>query len=348
MKIKNYAWLLAIALIACESDDDTTPDFEGTDPEKSYVVVGNQGGFGANNASITLYDIADEVATQEMFSTANDGEVLGDVLQSIYHYNDEVYVVLNNSAKVEVLNDSTFEKARTIEGLGSPRFMLFLSDEKAYITDWSYGGTAHSIHIVNPSNGTYLGAINTDYWVENMILHDGEVWITSPDAGKVVIVNPETDTVTEEIAVAENATDILEDANGMIWVLCQGVWGGEEPSLFKIDPETKTVETSFVFPSGTGFGGFMQASATNEELLILMAGELFKMNIDATALPVESFIARTGQLFYGVSVNRESGDIFLSDAVDYSSAGVVYIYTAEGTLKSEFDGGVVPWMSFWE
>lgn len=351
MKIKNYVWLLAIALIACESDDEETVDFGGLDPEKGYVVVGNQGNFLSNDASITIYDLESDEATQGVFAAANNDEALGDVLQSIYHYNDEVYVVMNNSSKVEVLNDSTFERARTIVGLASPRFMHFLSDEKAYISENNFGPTGNKINIVNPLNGTYLGAINTEFSIENMMEVNGEIWCTSTTAGKVVIVDPATDAIIDEIAVGPNATDIALDANGNIWVLCQGqgAWAGQElePSLYRIDPETNSVETSFDFPAGTGFGGFMQISADQEELLILMLGEVLKMDVDATTLPSDAFIALTGQSIYGVSVNPSNGDIVVTDAGGLTSSGGVFIYTKNGVLKDTFDGGIAPWMAFW-
>ena len=346
MKIKNYIWLLAIALIACESDDDGQP-FDGTDDTKPYIVVGNQGGFFANNASITLYDIEENMATQDVYAAANEDAVLGDVLQSMYHRNDEVYVVMNNSSKVEVLDDVSFEQKRTIEGLGSPRYMHFFSDDKAYITEFTFGNATHNINIVNPSNGAYLGAITFDYFVESMIAHDDKIWVTSPqEDGKVVLINPETDELEEEIVVGPNPYDLVIDANDDIWVLCQGVWGAEAPSLYQIDGDSKTVENVFAFPSSTPYGGFMRSTSDGTELLIITDNKVYEMAIDATTLPSDALITRDEQ-FFGISVNQSNGDIIVTNSPAFDSAGYVYLYDADGNLKTEFDGGVAPWAAFW-
>lgn len=70
----------------------------------------------------------------DVFKQANN-KVLGDVLQSMSIINDKLYLVVNNSGKVEVLDKRNFISISTIAGLRSPRYIEAVSSNKAYISD---------------------------------------------------------------------------------------------------------------------------------------------------------------------------------------------------------------------
>lgn len=343
MKFRNLAWLLILVIVGCSSDDDETPEL--TPQAGAQIIIGNQGGFLATNASITLYNQDSGETTQDLYAAANDGDVIGDVLQSMYLYNDELYVVMNNSSKIEVLDPSTFANKRTIQGLTSPRYIEFISSEKAYVSDIA----SSSINIIDPTAGTNLGAISTGFWVEEMVQIDGKVWCTAPGENKVIIIDISTNEITEEIALTANANDILLDANNDVWVLCQGSFSEPfiEPTIYRIDPASMMVEETLTYPTGTGFGGNIEISHTGLELYVLVQGSVSKMNITATELPSETFISRANQSLYGISIDQESGDIFVSDAGDFAQDGMSYVYDSEGELKYEIEAGIVPWTAVW-
>jgi hypothetical protein len=341
MKFRILAWLLIFAILGCSSDDEETPEF--TPQEGSQIIIGNQGFFLATDASLTLYNESTGEITQDVYAAANGGEAIGDVLQSMYLYNDELYVVMNNSSKVEVLDPNTFLKKRVIQGFNSPRYIAFLSPDKAYVTDLF----SNNIHIINPTTGTYSGIINTGFWVEEMVEVDGDVWCTAPSENKVIIIDPTTDAITDQIALPStaNASDILLDAHNDVWVMCQGNFSAPliEPTIVRIDAATLEIEATYLYPENTGFGGNIELSHTDQELYILMHGNVSKMSISATELPSETFIAREGQPFYGISVNPESGDIYVGVDIDNMS----YIYDSDGSLKYEIESGVLPWTAVW-
>jgi hypothetical protein len=43
-----------------------------------------------------------------------------------------------------------------------------------------------------------------------------------------------------------------------------------------------------------------------------------------------------------LGVDPTSGNIFVGDALNYASAGIVYIYNPDGTFKTKIDAGIDP------
>ena len=50
----------------------------------------------------------------------------------------------------------------------------------------------------------------------------------------------------------------------------------------------------------------------------------------------------SGQIFYGLGVNPDNGNIWVADAVDYQQKGVFFHYTPDGTLIEQVTAGVIP------
>jgi hypothetical protein len=343
--MKKFLVFLSFSLLfaACSSDDDNggTPP-PPQDPAASIIYVANEGGFGQGTASLTTYNVTEGVVFQNVYELVN-GEPLGDILQSIYLYNDELYLVVNNSEKIEVCNASSFQRKRSITGLDSPRHMLFLSDEKAYVSDLFAGG----IHVVNPTLATYTSFITTGTWLENMILHNGEVWATNAGGDGLVLINPESDALGTPVTLSAGANSLAVDGNGDVWVLCQGDFAATFPSLFRVNGSSKAVDATWSFMESMGYGGTLRMAPDGEHVYFLLAGNVYKMGISATELPSEPFISGGDRNFYGFHINPSSGEIALTDAGDFQGAGQVYLYDVDGNETFNFTAGIIPGYVTW-
>ena len=345
MKINYLLFAFALFLFACKSDDDNSQPPVVTPAGAELILVGNEGGFMAGNAELTLINRDSATVYQNVYASSNNDEELGDVLQSMYVHQNDIYLVLNNSGKVEVVDRNNFENKRTISGMSSPRYMLFVNDQKAYVSDLADNG----IHVVNPSNGTYTSMINTETWIEHMVAHNGEVWCTAPNTDKLYFLNMDDETFSGNVTLSQGVSDIGKDKNNNFWVMSQGTWSEPyiEPAIHHINGSTKEVVATYSFPTGTGFGGNLTMSADGEHVLYLLNGKIYKMSISATELPSQPFIEKSGVFFYTLSVNGDSGEIALTDAVDFSQTGKVYFYNADGTAKDSYEAGVVPRSVLW-
>ncbi|NBW71071.1 MAG: hypothetical protein EBR32_06685, partial [Bacteroidetes bacterium] len=67
------------------------------------ILVGNEGGFGASNATISVINPETDESSDGVFLSAN-GLGLGDVLQSMNRVNNQIYAVMNNSSSIVIMN----------------------------------------------------------------------------------------------------------------------------------------------------------------------------------------------------------------------------------------------------
>ena len=143
------------------------------------LFITNEGNFQYGNATLSYYDPETRTVQNEVFFRAN-GMKLGDVAQSMIIRDGVGWVVVNNSHVVFAIDTNTFKEIGRITNLTSPRYIHFLSDEKAYVTQiWD-----NRIFIVNPKQYKITGYIECP----NMTMESGSTE-QMVQYGKYVYVN---------------------------------------------------------------------------------------------------------------------------------------------------------------
>ncbi len=340
-----YLALATVTFTSCVKDDNPEPVVTPPTTATDYIVVGNEGAFGGETASLTVINREDTTLNQNVFAEANNGAVLGDVLQSMNLRNGEIYLVVNNSGKIEVVDTSDFSSKRIISGFASPRYMHFASDSKAYVSNLF----ANRIDVIDPVYGTFTNSIATSNYIEKMKQYNGELWCTAPGSDKLYFLNLSTDQISDSLTLSLGVSEIGMDGNNDFWILAQSTYSTPsiEPAIYHIDGDSKEILGTFIFPTGTGYGGILEMSADKESVLYVMGGELFKMSISASVLPDLPFISKFPASFYALNVNPDNGEIALTDALDFSQGGHVNFYTSEGQMIDDYETGVGPHSVLW-
>lgn len=342
-----FMFLFFLVIISCSKDDDFGEVYGGG---KDYsqgngVFVVNEGNFGHGNASLSYLNIDSLKMEQNIFSSVN-GRPLGDVAHSMQIINNEAWIVVNNSARIQVASLADMQSVNTITGLTSPRFILPVSGNKAYVSDF-YDS---KISVLDLENKKILRSIDLGRSSEQMIMAGDFVFVAfwsnyafpAKVNNQLMVISKTSGQLIDSITVGREPNSMVADKNGKLWVLCSGGFMNEEkPSLWCIDPENMQVEKTFHFPETHSSPSAMCRNADRDTLFFLNNG-VFSMPVDSDALPENPLIEETEGLFYALGIHPESSQIYLSDAVDYQQRGLVFRYSADGHLIDSYRAGIIP------
>lgn len=317
------------------------------------VFITNEGNFQYGNASLSYYDPTTMTVENEVFNRANAMK-LGDVAQSMIIHDNVGWVVVNNSHVIFAIDINTFKERGRITNLTSPRYMHFLSDEKAYVTQlWD-----NRIFIVNPKRYEIIGYIECPGMTmengstEQMVQYGKYVYVNCWSyQNRILKIDTETDRVVDELVVGIQPTSLVLDKNNKMWTITDGgyensPYGYEAPTLYCIDAETFTIEKQFRFRLGDKASELQLNRAG--DMLYWLNDDVWAMSVDDTRLPIRPFLESKGTIYYGLTVSPGNGDVYVADAIDYQQPGKVYRYTSDGILQDEFYVGIIPGAFCWK
>lgn len=317
------------------------------------LFITNEGNFQYGNASLSYYDPTTKTVENEVFYRANAMK-LGDVAQSMTIHNNTGWIVVNNSHVVFAIDTQTFKEIGRITNLTSPRYIHFVSDEKAYVTQlWD-----NRIFIVNPKRYEIVGHIVCPNMTmesgstEQMVQYGKYVFVNCWSyQNRILKIDTETDKVVDELTVGIQPTSLVLDCNNKLWTLTDGGYDGspygyEAPSLYRIDAETFTIEKQFKF-SANETPSELQTN-TSKDKIYWLNNDVWAMNVTDENLPAKSFLENKGTIYYGLTICPHTGDVYVADAIDYNQQGKIYHYSKEGQLIDEFYVGITPGAFCWK
>lgn len=354
--LKNISLIIVVLSLSLFSScmrwdyNDEVVDFDN--PSKGLFII-CEGNFQYGNATLSFYNPSSGIVENEIFFRAN-GMKLGDVAQSMTIYDNKGWIVVNNSHVVFAIDPNTFKEVGRIENLTSPRYIHFISDTKAYVSQiWD-----NRIYIVNPKTYSITGSITVPEMplsagsTEQMVQYGKYVYCNCWSyQNKIIKIDTETDEVVNQLIIGIQPNSLVIDNKNRLWTITDGGYenspmGYETPALYCIDPETFSVLKIFNFqlgdsPSEIHING-------RGDTLYWINNDIWKMNIDAVSLPASPFIPFKDTKFYGLTVNPENNEVYVADAIDYSQQGMVYRYSENAELIDEFYVGITPGAFCWK
>ena len=328
--------IISLMIVSCHK----TPEF----PDSNYsfgggVFIVDEGNFRAGNGSLSFYSYDSSKIYNDLFYSVN-GRPLGDVPNSMAIKGDKAFIIVNNSGKIEVMDQSTLKSTTTITGLISPRNISFVNDNKAYVSSLY----SDSVTVINLSSSSIMGYINLRRTSEAIAITGNKAFIANWSEGKeIMVINTLVDKVVDSIEVGIEPESMTFDKNGMLWVLCNGGWARQNyAELVEIDPNTDFVEKTLIFPTKEDSPTCLKIDRTGQTMYYLDNG-VRQMDINATEIPSTTYIIQeSGEYFYKIAINPYNNDIFVTDAVDFIQQGYLLLYTTTGTLVSKMRAGIIP------
>lgn len=321
-------------------------------PAEGLFIV-NEGNFQYGNATLSFYNPESGSVTNELFYRAN-GMRLGDVGQSMSIYDNRGWIVVNNSHVIFAIDLMTCRERGRIENLTSPRYICFINDEKAYVSQlWD-----NRIFIVNPRNYSITGYIEIPEMsresgsTEQMVCDGRYVYCSCWSyQNRIIKIDSETDRVIDAVSIGVQPRSLVMDRYGKLWTVTDGgsegnPVGNEVAALHRIDAMTLKTERRFLFRKGENPSSLQLNS--EGDTLYWLNDDVWRMDVNETFLPDEPFIDSRNTKYYGLTISPETGDVYVADAIDYQQPGMIYRYSSCGEMIDKFYCGVTPGAFCWK
>ncbi|WP_316798416.1 YncE family protein [Pedobacter frigidisoli] len=370
--IKNQITLvlsvLFVALLgACRKDPGVTPEQNETAfPATPLSVVKglyvlNEGNMNMNKASLDYVDLRTGVYRRNIYGQANPEVVkgLGDVGNDIGVYGSKLYVVVNVSNKLEILDAKTAKKIKQID-ITNCRYITF-NKGKAYVS--AYLGkvgdpNAPDGNISEIDTGTLeiKRKVDVGRQPEEMAIVGEKLYIANsggyspPNYERTIsVIDLNSFTEIKRIDVAINLSRLKADRYGDLYVTSRGDYYHIPSRLYVIDTRTDQVKKTFDIAASnlwidddTAYiyateWSYIQQKNTISYSMINVKDETVmsrKFITDGTDSQIK--------IPYGIIVDPNTKDVYVSDAKDYVTPGTLYCFDPNGKKKWSVVTGDIP------
>ncbi len=365
--------LVAAALAGCREDEvvvpaeyEPIPDAPAADTDIRGFYLVNEGNMGSNKCTLDYYDYLTGVYARNIYAERNPNVIkeLGDVGNDIGIYGSKLYVVVNCSHKVEVLDARSGVRIGQVD-IPNCRYVRFHRG-KAYVS--SYVGPVQlgadapkgAVYQVDTLSLAITGQVTVGYQPEEMETVGDNMYVANSGGYRA----PEYDNTVsvidlagmrqvELIPVGINLHRVRKDRYDRLWVTSRGDRLSRPSRLYVMDriPGTDRMKVTDTLPVACS------NMAIHGNLLYFYAAEWSDLTgsntisygiIDIRTKEVVStnFITdgteREIAMPYGIAVHPETGDIYLTDAKNYVSSGTLYCFDSQGRKKWSVRTGDIP------
>ncbi len=326
------------------SCDGTEENPEPDGEYKSGIFVANQGAFQTGTGTVTFWDRDSLLTKQKIFEQVNDRQ-LGNILQSITIHNGRAYLVINNAAKVEVVDAETFEEIGVITDVDLPRYFVGIDETRGYLSGWGATGVEGYVKMIDLESLTVTSTISTGSGTGRMRQFGNYIFATNSGGfgrdSTVAVIDIQGDSLLRKIQLADNPQSVILGGDGMIWVLCNGYSDWMDPAnntngqIAKINPATYDVENTMDLPGN----GAVDLVYNDDMLYFSFFGAIYSQDINNATFDNNVFVSR---YFYGLGYDPYSGYLNFADAGDFASDGQIFRYDVSGNFVDSLSVGIVP------
>lgn len=338
MRTLYFVCLACLLVASCKKDKQAEL------PVKTGVYIINEGNFNFGTADVSVYDAETNTIINDVFTAANNYP-LGDVAQSMYVKDSTGYIVVNNSAKIEVVRLPSFKGIKTISIPGSsPRCFLPVNDSIAYVSELY----AKKIWVVNYQTGNVVTTISTTGWTEKMLRLNNYVVVQQRTAdnlpnseNRLLRINVSNHTLNDSYDLSkQDVTGLDADAQGRVWVsIDEDSTTNKKSALVCFDQSFTPLKTLAHTSFGHHFSQVSIHTATGK--IVYADGDVLTANVSDASLGNQVLISKGSRNIYAIGLNPKNGDVYVSDALDFVQRSRVYRYDSNGNEIHSFTAGII-------
>ena len=336
-----------------------------------YLV--NEGNMGSNKCTLDFLDYTEGIYMRNIYPERNPTVVkeLGDVGNDVQIYGNKLYIIVNCSNKVEVLDARTGVRIKQIE-IPNCRYICFRR-EHAYVSSYVAGvlidpnAPLGAVFKIDTASLQVVDKVTVGYQPEEMVVLGDYLYVANSGGYRVPYYDNTVSVVEfegfhqeQQIVVGLNLHRIKADKYGKLWVSSRGNYNdiyspyGSVPSnLFVLDKrvgynEMIVTDTINVPCSNMAIHGDSLYLYSHDYDNITQQSTLTYgiINIKTKKVVSKDFITdgteKDIKMPYGISIHPETGDIYVTDAKNYVSTGTLSCYNKEGKRKWRVSTGDIP------
>ena len=337
----------------------------GARPAGMYLL--NEANMGSNKSSIDYVDFRNAYYVRNIYAERNPEVVkeLGDVGNDIQIYGNKLYAVINCSHKVEVMDVRTCKRIGQVD-IPNCRYIRFAKG-KAYVS--AYVGPVAidpnaqlgAVYEVDTASLAVTRKVTVGYQPDELEVLGEYLYVANsggyraPDYDSTVsVVEIYGMKQIQKIPVGINLHRIRKDRYGKLWVTSRGDYNTIPSRLYVLDRKDKNskemvVKDTLDIPCSEMY--------IQGDSLYFYSVEWNKQT-ERNTVTYGIIDVRTGQLVtdhfitdgteqdivipYGICVHPTTGDIYVTDAKNYVSSGVLHCYDRHGKKKWSVRTGDIP------
>ena len=334
-------------------------------PAGMYLL--NEANMGSNKSSIDYVDFRNAYYVRNIYAERNPEVVkeLGDVGNDIQIYGNKLYAVINCSHKVEVMDVRTCKRIGQVD-IPNCRYIRFAKG-KAYVS--AYVGPVAidpnaqlgAVYEVDTASLAVTRKVTVGYQPDELEVLGEYLYVANsggyraPDYDSTVsVVEIYGMKQIQKIPVGINLHRIRKDRYGKLWVTSRGDYNTIPSRLYVLDRKDKNskemvVKDTLDIPCSEMY--------IQGDSLCFYSVEWNKQT-ERNTVTYGIIDVRTGQLVtdhfitdgteqdivipYGICVHPTTGDIYVTDAKNYVSSGVLHCYDRHGKKKWSVRTGDIP------
>lgn len=337
LRIALYASL--VVTMGCDPASDHGP--VNTGPSGIYVV--NEGAFNAGNAELSYIDPEQGTASGSVYSASNPGMTLGDIAQDAVLAFGRLYVTVNNSRKLVVIEPGTHRSLRTITLMRPPRSVCVVSPTRAYITNMD-----STVSVVDLVGGAEVDLLTVGPYPEGIVSVGDTIYVLNGGFGfgnSISLVSTTADSVVRTIRTPWGPSYGVVTPGGLLRVVCTGYENYSDPldrapgAVLTVDLNSGAVVDTLWL---TGMSGKC-ALAGDGTLFVLGSGTagappVWKISGGPNPAILNSGISAGS--YYGIGIDAVRGQLYVAVPGDFVSNGSVEVRSLSGPLIREYTSGI--------
>ncbi len=346
--LRNFLIIISLALVSFSCKKPVAEDSELPASLGNGLLTLNEGLFQQNNSTLTWYDLHTHKTHYQVFESKT-GLGLGDTGNDLAVYGDKIYIVVNNSHILHVIDRKSGELIKHLSltnnnSGSSPRQIRFYG-EFAYVS--AFDGSIFKIDTTSISiQNIVLAGNNPDGLCvvdDKLLVSNSGGLTTGGDSTVSVFQLPNMDEI-ERITVGRNPGRIVQDDFGNLFVVARGNYTSIPTRLVKLNPTNWQVIESLELEVGS-------MVAVNGKLYLTHynssqgTSKLMVMNSQTMAIEQENIVGHLNiETLYGIQYMQILGQdvLVLSDAKGYINQGKVMVIDLNGHLLFEYTSGLNP------